>query len=265
MQNNLTIHCQILKHLNWQSAETSTFSNDTQIHFWFIKISHYTAEDVASLEHVLTDSEKAKAQRFRFEKDRKRYIITHSLLRQLLSKYLNIKPLDIEFGETGRHKPIVSFPETNLLFNISHSGDAIAIGVLNQERITSKNIDFGVDIELFKSSRDHRVIAKYYFSDRERFHLDQNDTDDLFYVYWTRKEALLKASGIGLLGDIQELEVAESSQQIPVKNKDWAVFSNKNYQVITFLIEKDLMGSIALAGYKMPHIKAMKVLPQKDQ
>lgn len=250
MQNTLTIDCQLIKNINWQSADTSIFQTNEQIHFWWIKISEYSQEDVVALEQTLNPEEKAKAHRFRFEKDQKRYIVTHGILRKLLSKYLNTKPLDIRFGETGRHKPIISFPATHLLFNISHSGDAIAIGILNQKERPSKDIDFGVDIEQFKTSRDHQVIAKYYFSAQERFYLNQERTNDLFYVYWTRKEALLKASGIGLLGDIQQLEVAEAQQKIPIKNQDWAVFANKNYQVMTFLMEKELMGSIAIAGYK---------------
>lgn len=258
MKDSLKIVCQYTNDLPWQRPTESIFKTNEHIHFWLIKTADYQQKDLLLLEKLLNPEEKARAHRFRFEKDKKRYIITHGVLRQLLAKYLNIGPSEIEFGEGKHHKPTLSFPAANLLFNISHSGEAIAIGILNQNRVNATQIDFGVDIEQFKNNRDHRVIAKYYFSERERFYLNQDSNHQQFYVYWTRKEALLKASGIGLLGDIQQLEVAEKEQEIGIEHSDWTVFSNKNYRVLTFLIEKDLMGSIAISGFSMEEF--MKVL-----
>lgn len=249
MKDILKIACQYTNDLSWQRPTDAIFEIDEQIHFWLFKTTDYQAKDLLLLEELLNTEEKARAYRFRFEKDKKRYIITHGVLRQLLAKYLNVAPQEIEFGKGEHHKPMLVSPAANLLFNISHSGEAIAIGILNQNRVSSEQIDFGVDIEQFKNNRDHRLIAKYYFSERERLYLNQDASHRQFYVYWTRKEALLKASGIGLLGDIQQLEVAEKEQKIAIENSDWSVFANKDYRVLTFLIEKDLMGSIALSGF----------------
>lgn len=249
MKNILKIACQYTDDLPWQRPTNAIFKTDEQVHFWLIKTTDYQAKDLQLLEELLNAEEKTRAYRFRFEKDKKRYIITHGVLRQLLGRYLNVPPKEIEFGKGKHHKPTLVFPPANLLFNISHSGEAIAIGVLNQNRVPSEEIDFGVDIEQFKNNRDHRVIAKYYFSEREQLYLNQDASHQQFYVYWTRKEALLKASGIGLLGDIQQLEVAEKEQNIAIEHSDWNVFANKDYRVLTFLIEKDLMGSIAICGF----------------
>jgi 4'-phosphopantetheinyl transferase len=148
---------------------------------------------------VLTEAEMEKMNRFFKKSGAVRFALTKYFLRQILSEQLHQKPRDINFLLTDAYKPYL--PEIN--FNISHSGDYVVIAI-NKENI-------GIDVELIKNNFDYKPLADVCFTPKER-KLITNLTD--FYKFWTRKEAILKASGEGLIDDLQEIEcIAEQVQR----------------------------------------------------
>lgn len=115
--------------------------------------------------------------------------------------------LEIEY--TQNHKPFVR-NSLSIFFSISHTGDYLAIVLSDQKHI-------GVDLER-KRQKKHARIVDSYFAEEEKKRIGNttSGTCDLFYYFWTRKEALMKVLGIGMHESILQLDTTKSI----VKNND---------------------------------------------
>lgn len=127
---------------------------------------------------TLTEDERNRSARFRFERDRRRYIVARGALRSLLGQYLDTEPAQIRFTYNPFGKPeLHSDFGTRLKFNLSHSADLAAIAITTDGAV-------GVDIEQIKPEADYAEIARC--------------DPQTFFEYWTRREAYVKARGEGL-------------------------------------------------------------------
>ena len=147
-------------------------------------------------EELLTTEEKTKLDRFRFESDRRNYLITRALIRTTLSRYTDVSPTDWHFTFNKHGRPEINEPKHArcLKFNLSHTKHLIVC-------IISQDKDVGVDVE--NCSRDNNLlkIADRYFSSTEIHELRQlsaKEQRERFFLYWTLKESYAKAKGIGL-------------------------------------------------------------------
>jgi 4'-phosphopantetheinyl transferase len=142
---------------------------------------------------MLSDEELARAARFVRERDRDRYVAAHAALRRVLARYLGARPRDLRFGTGERGRPaILSAPQLD--FNLSHSGALALIGIAASGPI-------GVDIEEVRPVADLAALARRHFTPEENAALDgiaPGTRDRGFLSCWTRKEACLKALGLGL-------------------------------------------------------------------
>lgn len=126
--------------------------------------------------------------RFRFEKDRLRYAVSHAALREILALYAGRAPGQLLFQEEANGKPALDPPAVS--FNLTHSGDLALVAVAPAGRI-------GVDIEQLRPVADADAIAERLFTPEEREAAARGGAAEFFRI-WTRKEALVKASGEGL-------------------------------------------------------------------
>jgi len=121
------------------------------------------------------------------------------MTREILADYLQQNPAEIalEVGEHG--KPFIK--NNPLHFNVSHSGDYFLMGVTRESAV-------GVDIECARPNRDFLALAKRFFTPSE-FAAIQSDKNPVaaFYRCWTRKEAFIKAAGLGLSFGLSNFEV----------------------------------------------------------
>ena len=114
------------------------------------------------------------------------------MLRKLLAGYSNLAPDEIKFAEGLNKKPFAENANlSDLHFNISHSADIILIAISNSE--------IGVDVEKVDNSFSYEEILPHNFSDEE---IDFIKNPEDFYLLWTRKESLLKATAKGLDDDL---------------------------------------------------------------
>jgi 4'-phosphopantetheinyl transferase len=151
------------------------------------------ADDLAL---CLSDTERARAGRFVFERDRRRFIVGRARLRELLASRLGTRPDRVELDKGPRGKPRLAggFAESDLRFNLSHCGD-VALYAFSRGR------EIGVDVEAVRELRAADAIAARFFSPRENqsyLALDPRDRPLGFFNCWTRKEAFIKALGEGL-------------------------------------------------------------------
>lgn len=141
----------------------------------------------------LAPAELARAERFHFEHDARRYRASHAALRQLLARRTGLDPLALHFEQGTYGKPRLATAQAPH-FNLSHSGGWALIGICASAPI-------GVDIEAPRAMDDLLALAERNFSPRELEALrglPENRQPQAFLRCWTRKEACLKALGSGL-------------------------------------------------------------------
>lgn len=148
----------------------------------------------------LTAEERARAHRLVRPRDGRRFVLCRGALRVIVAGLLDRDPGAIEFRAGPGGKPILPSgqPENQppWHFNVSHSGDLALIAV-------SRTCELGVDVEKTRTISEAARIVRSYFTETEteQFHqLDESARADAFIRGWTRKEAILKAQGVGLAG-----------------------------------------------------------------
>jgi 4'-phosphopantetheinyl transferase len=151
---------------------------------------------------ILNPEELKRASRFYFERHRRRFATARTTVKCILAEYLQVPAKSIQFSYNPQGKPEVD-QQTDLQFNLSHSGDKALLAV-------GKKHPLGVDIEHF-SARPYEGIAKQLFSIEEQnaLHLTNDALKPwLFFHVWSQKEAFIKACGLGLSYPTQEITVA---------------------------------------------------------
>lgn len=165
--------------------------NPGEVHVWRAGLD-VPETRVAEYRQVLAEDERARADRFHFERDRRRFTVARGVLRSLLGRYLGMPAgeLRFQYGEYG--KPHLE--AGSLRFNLSHSHEAALIGVCLEGKI-------GVDIEYKNADRVTLDVARHFFAEEEVAALSALPRElwsDGFFTCWTRKEAYIKARGEGV-------------------------------------------------------------------
>lgn len=181
------------------------------VHIWWVSFD-ISPQLESSLTHLLAEDERARSNSFHFVRDRRRYIAGRAALRRLLGNYLALEPAGLAFGYGSNGKPYLtgSNRSERLRFNVSNSDDLAVIAV-------SLDRELGVDLEAQHPLEDADQIATRYFCVPERDNLlgaNGIDKQILFYTYWTRKEALLKATGAGLSSPLTSIDVSQASEAV---------------------------------------------------
>jgi 4'-phosphopantetheinyl transferase len=163
------------------------------VHVWRVSLSG--DEDAARLEPLLAAEEHDRADRFRFPRDRRRYVVGRGWLRVLLSEYLSAQPASVRLAATPLGKPyLAGEPPTGLRFNVAHSDDLALVAV-------TRGREVGVDVERERADVEWRDLARRFFAPDEVTALDalpERKRRSAFYRCWTRKEAYVKALGLGM-------------------------------------------------------------------
>ena len=150
---------------------------------------------------MLTDDEKHRAARFRFDKHRERYVRGRAFLRTIVAGSLNIDRKALVLQTNEFDKPyIINNP---IYFNLSHSS-ATAVLVL------SETMPVGIDLEFFDRKVEVVQLGKTVFTSNEVNRLENADEEQakhLFFQFWTAKEAYLKMLGTGLSLSPKKLEI----------------------------------------------------------
>jgi len=175
------------------------------VHLWWISLD-VSEEDLQTCIALLSESEKIKADRFKFPQHQRRYQAVHGILRIILARYLNLDPIQLNFTHSDRGKPYLSHDcnPVNLQFNLSHSENRAIVGI-------SRDRSIGVDLEKMRPMGNAMLLAERFFCPSEYTLLTQaipEERDKLFFQLWTAKEAYLKATGEGISGGLNQVEIA---------------------------------------------------------
>jgi 4'-phosphopantetheinyl transferase len=174
-----------------------------EVHVWRATIARPDAAD-DRLKQCLSADERDRMERFRFEKDRLRYLTGRGLLRSLLGRYLDVPAQDLRFETTAAGKPLLAAGQRQLQFNLAHSGVYVLIAIADGRAV-------GIDVEEIDDDFDVGQVAAHFFSPHEQRDLETL-TDrakiEAFFNCWTRKEAYVKARGEGLSLPLDQFDVS---------------------------------------------------------
>ena len=234
--------------LLWQNPSPNLVLLDDEIHLWRANLN-LSSQGLELLAKILSEAEQLRANRFRFEIHKKRFIAARGILRQLLALYLPSSAAKIEFSYNQQGKPQLASCHSNssLQFNISHSQDLALYSFSCHQEI-------GIDLEYLRNNIDYKNIAQRFFCEREYnliINCDPQKQQERFYQFWTAKEAYLKAIGEGLGGGLKTLEIdldqAGNIYLYNINNKAQLV---DDWYLYNFMPEKDFIATIALSGKK---------------
>lgn len=179
----------------WHLPPADLVLQETEIHVWRVYLDR-VAVDAQRLKAILSQEELRRAARFRFERDRRRFLASRLVLRQILSRYLEMDPGHICFRSTPFGKPALDpmCGGGSVCFNVSHSHGLALYAITRGRKI-------GVDIEWIRFDLSYEQLAEQFFSQREIATLSAlppSQQREAFFSGWTRKEAYVKAKGLGL-------------------------------------------------------------------
>jgi 4'-phosphopantetheinyl transferase len=155
-----------------------------EVHIWPVEMGLIT--DAGD---ELDAREKARAERFRFDHHRRRYVAGHAAFRRILAQYIGVPAAQLSFAYGEHGKPYL--PGSRLQFNMSDSGELALVGV-------TLDAEIGVDIERIRPFDSAVALAERFLPEADAIEVRKNPAS--FFRFWTRHEAWLKCTGVGLRG-----------------------------------------------------------------
>lgn len=171
--------------------------NSHEIFIWHIEPE--TLKEPAQLSRFfewLSPEERAQHGRFRFDKHKHTYLVSHALVRSALSLMTQVEPAKLTFKTNAYGKPFIATPiqHETLHFNLSHTDGLAAVAI-------SKQTALGIDVE----NKDRQVLtqslAEQFFAPEECHAVAQaseHERSTKMLEFWTLKESYIKAVGMGL-------------------------------------------------------------------
>jgi 4'-phosphopantetheinyl transferase len=187
----------------WLTPPESLILHNNEVHVWRSSLEILPSR-VKTLKQMLSADELNKADRFHFRKDSDYFVAARGFLRSILSQYLGIEPGEIIFsyGPYGKPELAEGINEKSVRFNVAHSHGLAIYAVARGHNI-------GVDLEYLSPDLVVEDIMEQCLTPREIVLLKAHPhhiRQRVFFTYWTRKEACLKALGVGLALDLNRVE-----------------------------------------------------------
>jgi 4'-phosphopantetheinyl transferase len=217
-----SIHCKsIIRPIDWGIPDKESFQLKGEVAVWRIPISMQLPP--ATIKSFFPEEQEwAIANRFFHEKDRQRFILGKIARKFLLGKYLKLDPLKLRFRSGQNKKPELE-PELGkeLHFNLSHSGEWLLLAIGEKA--------LGVDIEAINVKFNYRELLDTCFNKVEIEFIERSpDPLLVFFNFWTRKEALIKALGKGLDQDLPAIPCLDGThpigENIPDIIQNWIIY-----------------------------------------
>jgi 4'-phosphopantetheinyl transferase len=189
----------------WSTPPDPLVLEREEVHVWRATLD-LPAYRVQALEQTLAPDEGTRAQKYHFQKDRIHFIVARGLLRAILARYLDrdATALRFTYNEYGKPALVEEAGDDSLSFNVSHS-HGMALHAI------TRNWAVGIDLEWINKDIEPEQIAGRFFSPYEIAMLRSVPKELLiqaFFDCWTRKEAYIKARGMGLSLALDQFDVS---------------------------------------------------------
>ncbi len=196
--------------LAWPAGPSAPMLSPDEVHVWAVPLA-VGPQRLAELRELLDEEERRRAARYAHVPSREQFIVSRAMLRTLLGRYLNRAPREVRFATGPQGKPVLPSPE-GMHFNVSHTQGLALIAIARLGEV-------GIDVEQSRHCPTYLDMAERFFTPAEAAALRSLPADrsiEAFFHVWTRKEAFLKALGLGLSHGLERFEVAVPPEQ-PVR------------------------------------------------
>jgi 4'-phosphopantetheinyl transferase len=222
-----------------------------QVDLWLFPVGELTDALRKEYVDILFCEEIELSKKIIIQEKKDIFISTKALLRKILHYYTNVPTSAWRFERNLFGKPYISEPSQhrNIHFNISHAKGLIAC-------LISTSYEVGVDVENILKNRDFLGISRNVFSEKEVDLLNATSSHRLgrtFYMYWTLKEAYLKARGVGLSLPLTSFWF-ELSPFPRIFLGPECMDTAKNWYFASKLITKEYLLSLAVCANSVSHI-----------
>ena len=187
-----------------------------EVHVW---LADCDAIDDVPMRVLLDADESIRAKRFREPMDSRRHIVSHGVLRSILSKYLNEKPEFIKFERSPYGKPEIAGGSW-IHFNMSHSNGMAAY-------VIASSCEVGIDLEYMRDI-PFMELSEHILSTNENSYLRSVPAEErvnIFFMLWVRKEAYIKAIGEGLYAKLNDIDMffQNETHQLSYGGSNWSI------------------------------------------
>lgn len=233
--------------VNYSSVWVATPA-DLEISCSHIDVWHCTldiaADQINELRKYLSRQERHRADQFLFADKRNQFVCTRARLRQCLALGSGLPADEIEIKTDASGKPYLAGQarSTDIHFNISHTNGLALIAITRAQPV-------GIDVESVAQNVQHTRLAENYFSTREKnaiASLPPEQVPAAFFACWTRKEAVLKAVGVGFAHGLDSFDAATAPEvaqcQVELQSDDGLV---NTWHIETLPCETGFAGALA--------------------
>lgn len=229
--------CNTLENVSWVKAEKDTFIHHHSLKICTADVSLFSAVREKII-HWLDEEEQKRMKRFVFQREQNRYLAAHACLRVILGLITGCLPEEVQYSKNDFGKPFLAKPKKKIFFNLSYSGEKFIIAVSEKNQV-------GIDMERIRKDFDFKEITEVYFSWKERAAINSAENPSIeFAKMWSRKEALLKSVGTGLIDDLRRIEVLDGGNDIDEDLLDVSA----NEEITSFDLDNEYMAAIACPG-----------------
>lgn len=199
--------------IQWQNPDLNSFQKlqPQTLQIWRADLDQANVYQPQFWQWLAPDEQK-RANRFRFDRDRNRFVCGRGIVRHLLSQYFAQAPETIQFTYSDRGKPSIattSLPPERAAFsfNVSHSNQWLLCAI-------APDLQVGIDLEAFREIEAIQLADRFFVPSEQQWLKSQpaEQLEAAFYELWVCKEAYLKAVGTGLVG-LSDIEVQRLSRE----------------------------------------------------
>ena len=196
-----------------------------------------------ALEALLSIDERNRAARLGTPAARRAFVAARGRLRQLLGLLSNRPPEGLRLGLGVRGKPrLEGDPLPRLRFNVAHSGGLLVCAVTLDHEV-------GVDVERVREEVDCDRIARRFFAadEGQAFSaLPSSIRRQAFFACWTRKEAVVKATGEGLARPLDSFAVSVDPVHAVLLAADLSLGSPSDWSLLPIPLPSIYQGTVAI-------------------
>jgi 4'-phosphopantetheinyl transferase len=220
-----------------------------EVHIW----TGRSVADPAVLDRfrvMLCAAEMARADALKFARHRHEFVSSHALLRMIAGAHLGVAPGEVRFGSNLYGRPRILNPTAEPLhFSLSHSDGLIVIAL-------SKHESVGIDVERIRPIAGLESVARSHFTESETSKLEglaDFERLNAFFRCWTRKEAFVKATGLGMSLDFHHVEVSLLDDEKPaILACAWDDSEPGRWRMAEFIPQE---GFVACVAAKVPKLE----------
>ncbi len=228
----------------WSTPPSELRLTASEIHVWKASLLLPDAEYVR-LKAFLCEDEIARSEKYLFPHLRDHFIAGRGMLRVLLGRYLDCPPEDLNFGFNDWGKPTLhaASGQDTVHFNLSHSNGVVLFAFQKKEPV-------GIDVQHLDDAINLLQAGALVFSPDEMEILNNLPPENLqtvFYQFWTRKEAYIKALGKGFSAPLTQIDVRQAPEN-PVLHYEHGLPETTNWFVHDFIPCPGYAAAVATKG-----------------